>query len=270
MHAQIPGPEAFAFGGQKGSSACPALTTISRIRGSRTANPQEQDRESGRIVSRDARDVSRLPHLDRLLLLVRLLAANNSGELVKARIAAAAGIPETSLPAYLDLLETLYLIHQIPAWGNNLSARVTGRPKVALLDTGLAARLSNVTPVAMAPGAVSDVAGGLFEAFVAGELRRQLVWADADASLFHFRDRDGHEVDLIVEDADRNVAGIEVKASSSVGRDDFRGLTYLRDKLGGRFRLGVVLYTGHRALPFGDRLLALPLSAMWTPVGSTG
>lgn len=92
-----------------------------------------------RILDRDARERSRLAHLDRLAELAKLLAANNAGELVKARLGAAVGIPETSLPGYLELLETLYLIHQIPAWGNNLSGRVTGRAKVALLDTGLAA-----------------------------------------------------------------------------------------------------------------------------------
>ena len=214
-----------------------------------------------RIVSRDARDVSRLAHLDRLPTLVRLLSANNAGELVKARLAAGAGIPETSLPGYLDLLQTLYLIHQVPAWGTNVTGRVTGRAKVALLDTGLSARLNNLTPAAMSPGVVSDAAGDLFEAFVAGELRRQLAWSDADASLF--RDRDGREVDLVLEDADRHVAGIEVKASSAVRSDDFKGLTFLRDKLGGRFTIGVVLYTGTNALPFGDRLWALPYSALW-------
>lgn len=221
-----------------------------------------------RIVSRDARDVSRLHHLDRLPVLVRLLAASNGGELVKSRIGTAAGLPETSVQSYLDLLETLYLIQQIPAWGNNLTRRVTGRPKVAMLDTGLAARLNNVTPTAMSPAVVSDVAGGLFEAFVAGELRRQGAWSAAEVRLFHFRDRNGIEVDLVLEDGDRNIAGIEVKASTTVRQEDFTGLVFLRDKLGERFTLGTVLYAGQRALPFGDRLLALPYSAMWT-IGSS-
>ena len=217
-----------------------------------------------RILDRDARELSRLAHLDRLPELVKLLAANNAGELVKARLGTAVGIPETSLPGYLDLLETLYLIHQIPAWGNNLSGRVTGRAKVALLDTGLAARLNNVTAAAMAPHLASDVAGDLLEAFVAGELRRQLVWSDTEASLFHFRDREGREVDLVLEGADRAVAGVEVKASSTVRAEDFKGLTFLRDKVGDRFALGVVLYTGTTPLPFGDRLWALPYSSLWT------
>ena len=217
-----------------------------------------------RIVTRDARDVSRLLHLDRLPDLMQLLAANSAGELVKARVARDSGIPEASLQPYVELLETLYLIHRIPAWGNNLTSRVTGRPKVALLDTGLAARLNNVTPAAMAPGTVSDAAGTLLETFVAGELRRQLVWSDCGARLFHFRNTDGLEVDLVLEDADRHVAGIEVKATRTVAGRDFRGLGFLRDKLGKRFTLGVLLHTGPHAVPFGDRLWALPVSALWT------
>lgn len=218
-----------------------------------------------RIVTRDAQDISGLAHLERLPVLLRLLAANTSGEMVKARLAGDSGLPETSLPPYLALLETLYLTHELPAWGANLTGRVTGRSKVSLLDTGLVARLNNVTPEAMAPGAVGNLAGGLLESFVAGELRRQLSWAEQDARLFHFRDRDGREVDIVVESPDRRIAGIEMKAAGLVDKSDFRGLAYLRDKVGHRFTLGVVLYTGRQALPFGDRLLALPYSALWTP-----
>lgn len=136
---------------------------------------------------------------------------------------------------------------------------------MGLLDTGLAARLNNVTPTAMGPAVVSDVAGGLFEAFVAGELRRQSAWSEVEVRLFHFRDRNGLEVDLVLEDADRQVAGVEVKASATVRHEDMKGLAFLRDKLGKRFTMGAVLYAGTRALSFGDRLVALPYSAMWTP-----
>ena len=116
----------------------------------------------------------------------------------------------------------------------------------------------------MSPQAASDVACDLLETFVAGELRRQLVWSDTEASLFHFRARDGREVDLVLEGADRTVAGVEVKASSTVRGSDFKGLTFLRDNVGDRFALGVLLYTGTTPLPFGDRLWALPYSCLWT------
>lgn len=222
------------------------------------------DNYVNRILTRDAQDLSQLAHLEQLPRLLRLVAANNSGELVKSRIANDAGIPERSLDPYLGLLETLFLIHTLPAWGENLTKRVIGRPKVSLLDTGLTARLNNVTAAAMAPGAVSDAAGGLLEGFVSAELRRQLVWSESQASLFHFRDRDGLEVDLVLESTDRRVAGIEMKAAGAVTKSDFKGLTFLRDKLKGRFSMGVVFYTGKQPLPFGDRLWALPYSALWS------
>jgi predicted AAA+ superfamily ATPase len=216
-----------------------------------------------RVLTRDAADVSRLPHLGQLPKLLSLLAAQSSGEFVRARIANAAGIPPNSLPSYLALLEDLYLIHTLPAWGDNLTKREIDRPKIALLDTGVVARLNNVAAEALGPGRVSDLAGALFETFVAGELRRSLGWSERYASLFHFRTRDGVEVDLVLEDDDRNIAGIEVKASSSVGISDFKGLMFLQDKLGDRFTHGVVLYTGDKALPFGERLTALPVQALW-------
>lgn len=222
------------------------------------------DNYLSRVLTRDAIDISTLPHLDRLPQLLRLLAAQTSGELVRSRIADGVGIPASSLPSYLQLLEDLYLIHTLPAWRENLTKRATAWPKVALLDTGVAARLSNANAEALGPQRASNLAGPLFETFVMGELRRALGWAQGSVSLFHFRTRDGIEVDIVCEDDNRNVAGIEVKASASITLSDFRGLTFLRDKLGDRFTLGVVLYPGTTALPFGDRLMALPLDAMWS------
>ena len=62
----------------------------------------------------------------------------------------------------------------------------------------------------------------------------------------------------------RRVVGLEMKAAGSASKHDFKGLTFLRDKLEDRFAMGVVLCTGTQPLPFGDRLWALPYSAMWT------
>lgn len=90
-----------------------------------------------------------------------------------------------------------------------------------------------------------------------------MVWAQTPARLFRFRDRDGLEVDIVVESDGRRVAGVEMKAAGSVSQGDFKGLTFLGDKLKDRFALGVVLYTGRQPLPFGDRLWALPYFALW-------
>ncbi|MGL5867104.1 MAG: ATP-binding protein [Dermatophilaceae bacterium] len=217
-----------------------------------------------RIVERDAPDVSRLHRLSDLPLLLRMLASRNATEITMAGLSSDVGIPVRTLGPYIDLLETLYLVHRLPAWSTNLTKRVVSRPKVALLDTGLAARLMNVSPTGVGPGANAEAAGQLLEGFVAGEVRRQLTWSDEAARLFHFRDHDGAEVDLILETDDGRVAAIEVKASSTVGSRDFRWLATLRDRLGSRFVAGLVLHTGPTAVPFGPKLAATPIDVLWS------
>jgi predicted AAA+ superfamily ATPase len=217
-----------------------------------------------RIVERDAPDVSGLRHLSQLPLMLRILAARNSAELNIAQVASDTGIPASTLVPHLDLLETLYLVQRIPAWSASPSRRVVVRPKVSLLDTGLAARLVNVSARGAAPGMSAELAGPLLEAFVAGELRRQMGWAEAAVRLSHYRDRAGDEVDLVLETDDGAVAGIEVKASASIGVRDARWLVKLRDRLGPRFVAGVILHMGTSSGPFGDRISAVPMDVLWT------
>jgi predicted AAA+ superfamily ATPase len=95
------------------------------------------------------------------------------------------------------------------------------------------------------------------------ELARQLTWNDQRADLFHFRTRDGVEVDAVLETPDGRVVGIEVKAGANVRSEDLAGLRHLERRLADRFVAGYVLYTGQQTLPFGDKMRALPLEALW-------
>ena len=60
------------------------------------------------------------------------------------------------------------------------------------------------------------------------------------------------------------MVGVEVKSAATARAYDFRGLAFLRDRLGSRFKAGLVVYTGERTLPFGDRLAAVGLAGLWT------
>ncbi len=70
-------------------------------------------------------------------------------------------------------------------------------------------------------------------------------------------------MDALLETPDGRVVGIEVKAGATVRGEDLAGLRHLANLLGPRFVAGYVLYTGQQTLPFGDRLSALPLDALW-------
>ncbi len=71
------------------------------------------------------------------------------------------------------------------------------------------------------------------------------------------------EVDAVLENRQGQVVGMEIKASSTVTAADFRGLRHLAERTGGDFIAGIVFYTGARTLPFGPRLRAVPVSALW-------
>ena len=74
---------------------------------------------------------------------------------------------------------------------------------------------------------------------------------------------------MVLEHAVGTVIGIEVKAAETIRAEDFRGLRHLANRLGERFRAGIVLYAGEQRLPFGDRLTALPMAALWMLDSST-
>lgn len=217
-----------------------------------------------RIIDRDADEVSRLHMLSSLPQILRYLAAQNSSELNMARIAQQIHMPASTLKPYIDLLETLYLIKRIPAWRANLYKRVVSKPKVSLLDTGLAAHLLNVNARGTSPPANPEIAGPLIEGFVTGEILRHLSWAEEYAELHHLRDHDGAEVDLILETNDGRVAGIEVKTGSTVGSGSSRWLAQLRDKLGERFVGGIILSSRENSISVGDRITNAPIDVLWS------
>ncbi|WP_193597674.1 ATP-binding protein [Microbacterium sp. YJN-G] len=214
------------------------------------------------IVKRDAVDISGLQRLADLPRLLRLIAARMGGTMVWSGLAADAGIPRRTLEPYAALLETLYLTHTLPAWAVNLTSREVKQPKVFPVDSGLAAALLGLGDGSLGP--ISPSAGPLLECFVVGELRRQLGWADARATLHHYRDSRGVEVDVVLETPDGRVVGIEVKAAATVNAKDAAGLGVLRERLGDRFVAGYVLHTGARAVAVGERITALPMDAIWT------
>jgi hypothetical protein len=212
-----------------------------------------------RSAIRELAAIERLAELPRLL---RLCAARTATELNVSGIASDFGVPARTADGYLALLETAFLIQLVPAWSTNLSSKVVRRPKLMMADSGLAAHLLQTTR-AMVDRPHSPL-GPLFETFATNEIRKQITWSGHRPSLHHFRDRSGVEVDVVLEHPDGRVAGIDVKATSTPRSSDLKGLRFLADRLGERFHFGVLLTAAPEATPFGPRMAALPLSALWS------
>ena len=215
------------------------------------------------VVERDVVTASAITQADELPTLLRLIAANSSGELVAARLAGDARMSVDTVSRYLALLELVGFIVRIRAWTPSLTSREKRHPKVILSDTGLACALlgRNIDGLGSPTSALT---GPMLESFVAMELIKQRGWSSRQPTIRHWRDRNGAEIDLIVEGDDGSVAGVEVKASATVSSSDVKHLRLLQEKLGDRFVAGVILYLGERVIPLGERLWALPVSALWS------
>jgi hypothetical protein len=215
------------------------------------------------ILQRDVRDLARVDGLHALPNLLKLLAARTSGLLNLADVGRDAGLPHTTMTRYLALLETVFLVHRLPAWSPNLGKRLVKAAKLHMVDTGLACHLTGTDANRLRDD--RTLLGQMLETFVVGELRKQLSWTNPQTALYHFRTAAGSEVDAVLEKPDGSVAGVEVKASATVDTSNFAALKELREQLGKRFITGVVLYTGDNLIPFGDKLWLVPLPILWEP-----
>ncbi|WP_419660134.1 conserved uncharacterized protein, ATPase-like [Desulfosarcina variabilis str. Montpellier] len=212
------------------------------------------------LVQRDVRDLARISALSSLPRLLQLAAGKTARLVNVAEMASGFQLSRPTIRDYVVLLERIFLLEQLPPWHSNRLRRLIKTPKLHLGDTGLAAALLGVDAEFLLKDRV--MLGQLLETFVFQEFKRQASWNDTPVQFHHFRDKDGVEVDIVLEQAGR-VAGVEVKAAATVMKRDFRGLRKLREAIGERFAAGVVLYDGENIAGFGDRLYAIPIRALW-------
>ncbi len=213
------------------------------------------------VLQRDVQDLSNIEGLIAMPNLLALLATRSGGLLNFADLSRTLGLPASTLKRYLALLQTIFLIVCLPGWYQNLGKRLIKSPKVYISDTGLLCHLLQIS----SPAAFKDrtVLGHVLENFVLMELMKQCTWSNVKPQLFHYRSEGGQEIDIILEARDKRLVGIEVKATSSLNKQSFKSLALLRDQVGDSFQCGIVLYTGTNTIGFGERLFAVPISALW-------
>lgn len=212
------------------------------------------------LVQRDARHLARISAMDALPRLLTLAAGQTARLLNVADLASPFQLSRPTIREYVTLLSRLFLLEELPPWHSNRLSRLIKTPKLHLGDTGVACALLGMDAETLSKDRM--LMGQLLETFVFQELRRQASWYDKLVLFHHFRDKDGLEVDIVLEGPGQQLAGIEVKAASTVTLADFRGLRKLKEVTAERFAAGIVLYDGEFAVSFGDKLFAVPISRL--------
>ncbi|KAA1421440.1 DUF4143 domain-containing protein [Nocardioides humilatus] len=198
-----------------------------------------------------------------LLALLGAMAHPPSAELNKARLAAMAAIPPTTSTPYVDALVDLGVVRLVPGARSAVTKRAIGRPRAVFDDPALARRLAGDSTAALVElGARARLAPYL-EGIVAAELLRQQPTSEVEFRLTHLRERNGLEVDLLVELPDETVYGVEVRTAAGFRPHQFRNLEALAVRAGSRFRGGIVLNTAPVGFKYRPGMWGLPISALW-------
>lgn len=212
-------------------------------------------------IQRDVRDLARIRSFDVLPKLLALAASRTARLVNVAELSAPLELTRQTIHDYVTLLERLFLVERLPPWHVNRTSRLVKRPKLHMVDTGVACSLMGLDAGGLAKD--RETLGFMLETFVLQELRRQACGRPEPIEFFHFRDRDDFEVDIVLEQGHRAIAGVEVKAAATVRDPDFRGLRKLRDSAGNGFLAGVVLYDGSAVVRFDESIFAVPVRALW-------
>jgi hypothetical protein len=219
------------------------------------------------VCERDVVALSKIRQRDQLPRLLARLATQTAQILNISDAARSVAVETSSAENYVRLLESVFLVHRLPAWGTTAGSKVGAAPKVHVVDSGLGAHLLRLTPQKLARRSPQEMTefGHLVETFVVGEVLKQVSWLDRPVTAGHWRTRDGAEVDLVLERGDGAVVGVEAKASSRVAPGDGRALAKLADRLGEQWLGGAVLYLGmHTATLDGHRhIVAAPVDTLW-------
>jgi hypothetical protein len=172
-------------------------------------------------VERDLRQLLAVHDLQRFERFVRLCAGRTGQLLNLSSLGNDAGVSHVTARAWIDLLQTSYIVHLLPPWFTNSGKRLIKAPKLYFYDVGLACWLLGLRTSEQVRR--DPLYGALIENFVIMEAMKDRLNAGASAEMYFYRDSEGHEVDLLLP-VGSQVHAIEIKAGATVNTDYFRGL----------------------------------------------
>ena len=192
-------------------------------------------------VQRDLRQLAAVHDLHRFERFVRLCAGRTGQLLNLSNLANDTGISHVTASAWIDLLQTSYIVHLIPPWFTNTSKRLVKSPKLYFYDVGLACWLLGLRA---ADHVVRDpLWGSLFENFIIMEAMKDRLNTGESSEMYFYRDSEGNEVDLLLPVGGKMHA-IEIKAGATVAKDYFKGLKIFSAHHPASFESGCVVFGG--------------------------
>ena len=159
------------------------------------------------------RDVRLISDINDLATFQRFLAlcAGRTGQLINfSSLAGDCGISQPTAKAWLNILETSFVIFRLPAFRSNIRKRLVKNPKLHFYDSGLVCWLLGIhTPEQLI---AHPLRGSIFETWVVSEILKRRTNRGESGGLSFFRDQNGAEADLVIEHPN-GLSLVEAKSS---------------------------------------------------------
>jgi uncharacterized protein len=192
-------------------------------------------------VERDLRELTAVHDLRRFENFVRLCAGRVGQLLNLTSLGNDAGVSQSTAQAWIDLLQTSYIVHLLPPWFVNNGKRLIKSPKLYFYDVGLACWLLGLRSAEQV--ARDPLWGSLFENFVVMEALKDKYNQGDNTPAYFYRDSTGNEVDLLLP-TNGQLYALEIKAGATVNPDYFRGLQQFAKSHPAQLHGGGVLFGG--------------------------
>ena len=192
-------------------------------------------------VERDVRRLMDVKDLHKFSIFLRLCAARIGSELNKSSLAVEVGVSVPTVDSWLSVLEASFVVHLLQPWHANIGKRLVKAPKLYFTDTAVACRLLGLQEASQLAG--HPMRGALFENLVINNVLKSSYNRGDRCNLNFYRDKSGHEIDLIVE-TPHGIDAYEIKAGMSYRPEYFRNIDYVKDLLGDGMRRSGVVYAG--------------------------
>lgn len=198
-------------------------------------------------AERDLKQISNIFNLSLFRKFFALLAGRIGQLLNLTSLANDVGVSAVTIENWISILEASYLVLRLQPHYNNFGKRHIKASKLYFTDVGLACRLLKITSAETLKQ--HYLIGGLFENLVIMEIKKYLASQKKSANLYFFRNSNGNEVDLII-DQGINQIPIEIKSSGTFNADFLKGIRYWAKLTGDSNKIikqrGFVIYAGEQ------------------------
>ena len=192
-------------------------------------------------IERDVRRMVNVRDLSAFQRFVRLCAGRVGQLLNLSHLSSDAGITHNTARAWISILEASYLVFLLLPHHRNFNKRIVKTPKLYFHDTGLASWLLAIQKPEQLE--VCPQRGALFENWALSEMQKKRFNRGLTSNLYFWRDRAGHEVDVILEKG-AELFPVEIKSGQTVNSDCFRGIDHWLEMAKPRHPKAWLIYGG--------------------------